>query len=164
MVHTFVCQIVNEVDVITANRCPVLEIFSDSRASFPAELDIDVSYPSCREERCRCVSCSRGCMPGVMGVAGVDIPEGVSFSSSNSEPLLGASTSEPLPSVVSRDSASSSDLRTRSLRGFLLLAAYTLGAPIGQYILRTTTVCLRREVSCRRTGSRVAHHGSWGRV
>ena len=100
-------------------------------------------------------------MPGVMGVTGVDNPEGVSSSSSNSDPLLGASTSEPLPSVVSRDSASSSDSKSRSLGGFLLLAAYTFGAPIGQYMaaLRTTTVCLLREVSCRRSRSRTAHQG-----
>lgn len=70
---------VNEVDVMTANRCPVLEIFSDSSGSFPSNPDIEESCPAGREERCFCVSCSRGWIPGVIGVTGVDMPEGISF-------------------------------------------------------------------------------------
>jgi hypothetical protein len=75
-------------------------------------------------------------MPGGIWVIGVDAPEGTSrpWSVCPSDSMLGASNNDPLPSVVSRDSASSSGSRTRSLGALLLLAAYIRGAPMGQYM------------------------------
>lgn len=79
--------------------------------------------------------CSIGLLPGVTGLIGVDVPEGGSTQLSDGPPdtVLGASSKEPLPSVVSRDSASSSDSTTRFLV-LLLLAANIRGAPMGQYM------------------------------
>jgi hypothetical protein len=124
--HTFVCQIVSEVDVITAKRCPVRDILSDRRGSFSADPAITVSFPV--DPVMNRLSCSTGLIPGVMGVIGVrgvDKPDAPSFSSSAfpAAPMLGASTRDPLPSVVSRDSVSSSDSSMRSLEDLLLLAA-----------------------------------------
>ncbi len=75
--------------------------------------DIEVSSLSSRAESRRWPSCSSGLMPGMIGVAGVLNPEGISrlFSGLSSDPVLGTSSNDPLSSVVSRDSASSSDSR-----------------------------------------------------
>ena len=74
--------------------------------------------------------------PGVPGIIGVDVPDDGWRPSSERSPdiVLGASNKEPLPSVVSRDSASSSDSTARLPIRSLLLAAYILGAPEGQYM------------------------------
>jgi hypothetical protein len=111
------------VDVITAKRCPVRDILSVKRGSFSADPDSRVSFPVNREEKR--ISCSTGLMPGVIGVTGVDTPDVASCSSSAlpSVVILGASARDPVSSVVSQDSASSSGSRMRSLCDLLLLAA-----------------------------------------
>lgn len=124
--RTFVCQIVSDVDVITAKRCPVRDILSAKRGSFSAGPESIVSFPA--DPVTNRLSCSTGLIPGVMGVMGVrgvDRPDAPSCSSSTlpAAATLGASTKDPLPSVVSRDSASSSDSSMRSFEDLLLLAA-----------------------------------------
>ena len=73
-------------------------------------------------------------MPGVTG--GVDAPEGGPNPSSDlpSVSEAGSSSRDPLSSVVSLDSASSSESRMRFFCALLLLAAYIRGAPMGQYM------------------------------
>jgi hypothetical protein len=124
--HTFVCHIVKVVEVITAKRCPVREILRPRRGSLSAVQDTAVSSLSNRVESRLWPSCSTRLMPGVIGVTGVLNPEGVSRSLSGllSDPVLGTSNNDPLPSVVSRDSASSSDSKKTRFKpvGLLLLA------------------------------------------
>jgi len=133
--RTFVCHIVNEVEVITAKRCPVRDILRASSGSVSADLENEVSWLGIRVERFCSESFSTGLMPGVTGVIGVGEIGGWSSSFAlSSDAVLGASTSDPLPSVVARDSASSSNSKTCSLAALLLLAAYTRGAPMGQYM------------------------------
>jgi hypothetical protein len=134
--RTFVCHIVNEVEVMTAKRCEVRDILRASSGSVSADLEKEAYWPGNRVERFCSESFSTGLMPGVIGVIGVESIGG-SWSSSfalSSDAALGASTNDPLPSVVSRDSASSSNSKTRSLAALLLLVAYIRGAPVGQYI------------------------------
>ena len=114
---------VSDVDVITAKRCPVRDILSANRGSFSADPDGMVSFPV--SPVMNLLSCSTGLMPGVMGVIGVRgiVAPSCSSSALPAAPMLGVSTRDPLPSVVSRDSASSSDSSMRSLEDLLLLAA-----------------------------------------
>jgi hypothetical protein len=137
---------------MTAKRCPVLDIFNASKGSFSTECFIklagdDSGAESLADRRRRGSSCSTGLMPGVTG--GVEAPDGGSSPSSDltSDTILGAVNSDPLPSVVSRDSASSSDSKIWVVLASLL-AAYIRGAPIGQYMA----------VQCRRSPH------SWGRI
>jgi hypothetical protein len=127
--HTFVCHIVNEVGDITAKRWPVLDTLRPNKASFCADAaasDIEMSGLGVRVGIADCSSCcSIGLTPGVPGLMGVDLPERPGRPSSERSPdtVLGASNKDPLPSVVSRDSASSSDSIIWFPVALLLLAA-----------------------------------------
>lgn len=132
--RTFVCHMVIEVEVMTAKRCPVREILRASSGSVSADLENEASRLDNRVERFCSEACSTGLMPGVIGVEGIGIDDWSSSCSLSSATALGASTRDPLPSVVSRDSASSSNSKMRSLAALMLLAAYIRGAPMGQYM------------------------------
>lgn len=123
---------------MTAKRWPVLDTLRPSRGSFSADLEAALDEESlCSSSRVEGVNWdSISLTPGVPGTRGVDDPEGGWRPSSDCSPdtVLGASSKEPLPSVVSRDSASSSDSTTRFPVPLLLLAAYIRGAPMGQYM------------------------------
>jgi hypothetical protein len=118
--------------VITAKRCPVLDSFSERTGSLSAELENGTSCSGHRVGEPK-ESYSTGLIPGVKGVLGV---MGVSVASSDLPPVpgLGASRNDPLPSVASRDSASSSIVKVRSCSALLFVAAYIRGAPTGQYM------------------------------
>lgn len=125
---------------MTAKRWPVLDTLRPNKASFCADTatsDIESSALSVRVGTADCSSCcSIGLTPGVPGLIGVDLPECPEWPSSERPPdtVLGASNKDPLPSVVSRDSASSSDSIMLFSVVLLLLAAYIRGAPMGQYM------------------------------
>ena len=120
---------------MTAKRCPVRDILRSSSGSVSADLENEASWLGNRIEGYCSESFSTGLMPGVIGVIRVGGIDGWRSSFALSyEAALGESTSDTLPSVVSRDSASSSNSKTRSLAALLLLAAYIRGAPMGQYM------------------------------
>lgn len=70
--NTFVCHIVNDVDVITANKCPVREILKARRGCRLADLGTATLCPSTdiESESWWYDSCSTGSMAGVFGVGG----------------------------------------------------------------------------------------------
>ena len=140
MPSTLVCQMVMDVSVITAKRCPVRDIRSDRIGCFSAcrmaASFSSVCLESPRAKSWRCVWCSTGWIAGVRGVVGVRCP--VASKPSSSSPPFGAAAYAEFMyeslSLVCRASKSSSKWCVRSFKALPLQAAYIRGAPMGQYM------------------------------